>query len=51
VPLIACFGVFLSWSLSLREEHKLIVVENKKLRRKLRPQQQEVKGAGKESAQ
>jgi hypothetical protein len=41
----------LSWSLSLREEHKLIVVENRMLRRKLIPQKQEVREAEKESAQ
>ena len=39
---------FLSWSLSLREEYKLIVVENRKLRRKLRLQKPEVRGAEKE---
>jgi hypothetical protein len=41
----------LSWPLSLREEHKPVVVESRRLRRKLRPQKQEVRGAEKESAQ
>jgi hypothetical protein len=49
--LLLLVSEFLSWSLSLQEEHKLIIVEKRKLRRKLRPQKQEVRGAEKESAQ